>query len=221
MGPRLRGDGCAVECDDSSPWSAASPPATGGKGIRTMGWLTVGMLLTLVIVLTLAGLWLLRSFEAYAKVFSDEHFREVSARLPALKRAALERVLVPEANAVCTPEDPRGMLTSAGLAVLYLVGREGDWFHHYLSVSSPTLGYTAHAVGDMFTCLLVRLLGVGVDRLRLWVSSRTVHHAAFTLSAGEHEHFAGQPVTPLSPEELAAFRRDWILSWRAVRWERI
>jgi hypothetical protein len=73
----------------------------------------------------------------------------------------------------------------------------------------------------MFTCLLVQLLGVGVDRLRLWVTSRAVHHAAFTLSAGEHEQFAGQPVTPLSPEVLAAFRRDWALSWRAVRWERV
>jgi hypothetical protein len=186
-----------------------------------MEWLTIGMLLTIVIVLTLAGLWLLRGFESYTKAFSDEHFGEVGARLPALKRAALERVIVPESDAVCTPQDPRGMLTSAGLTVLYLVGREGDWFHHDLSVSSPTRGYTAHAVGDMFTRLLVRLLGVGVDRLRLWVSSRAVHHAAFSLSAGEHEQFAGQPVTPLSPQELVAFRQDRALSWRAVRWERI
>jgi hypothetical protein len=186
-----------------------------------MEWLTIGMLLTLVIVLTLAGHRLLRDFEAYTKVFSDEHVREVGACLPALKRAALERVIVPEADAVCTPEDSRGMLTSAGLAVLYLVGREGDWFHHDLSVSAPTRGYTAHAVGDMFTCLLVRLLGVGMDRLRLWVSSKTVYHATFTLSVGEHERFADQPVTPLSPEELAAFRRDWARSRRAVRWERI
>jgi hypothetical protein len=186
-----------------------------------MEWLTIGMLLTIVTVLTLAGLWLLRGFEAYTKMFSDEHFHEVGARLPALKRAALERIIVPEADLVCTPEDARGMLTSAGLTVLYLVGHEGDWFHHDLSVSSTARGYTAHAVGEMFTCLLVRLLGVGMDRPRLWVSSRAVHHAAFTLSAADHEQFAGWQVTPLSPEGLAAFRRDWALSWRAVRWEHI
>ncbi len=80
-----------------------------------MEWLTIGMLFSIVLVLTLAGLWLLRGFEAYTPVFSDEHCYEVSARLPALKRAALERVIVPEAAAVCMPEDPRGMLTSAGL----------------------------------------------------------------------------------------------------------
>ncbi len=105
--------------------------------------------------------------------------------------------------------------------MLYLVGHQGDWFHHDLSVNSSIRGYTTHAVGDMFIYLLVWLLGVEMDRLRLWVSSRAVHHAAFTLSAREHEQFAGQPVAPLSPEELAAFRRDWALSRRAVRWERI
>jgi len=186
-----------------------------------MEWLTLGMLLGMVIVLTMAGLWLLKGFEAYTKVFSDEHFQEVGTRLPALKRAALERVIVPQAAEVCTPEDPRGLLTSAGLTVLYLIGHKGDWFHHDLSVSSTARGYVAHAVGGMFTGLLVRLLGVGVDRLRLWVSSRAVHHMAFTLSAEEHELFASQPVTPLSPEELTAFRVDWALSSRTIRWERI
>ncbi len=209
------------EGGDSSSESAASPTATEGKGSRTMERLIIGMLLTIVFVLTLASLWLLRGFAAYNRVFSDEHFQEVSARLPALKRAALERVIVPGSDAVCMSEDPRGLLTSAGLTVLYLVGREGDWFHHDLSINSPSCGYTTHAVGEMFIYFLVRLLGVEMDRLRLGVSPRAVHHAAFTLSTGEHEQFAGQPVTPVSPEELAAFRRDWALSWREERWERI
>jgi hypothetical protein len=186
-----------------------------------MEWLILGMLLTLVFVLSLAGFWLRRGFETYTKVFSDEHFREVGAGLPALKRAALERVIVPESDAVCTPEDPRGLLTSAGLTVLYLIGCQENHFHHTLSVNSTARGSTAHAAGEMFICLLVRLLGVRADRLHLRLSSRAVHHAVFTLTTPEHEQFADQPVTPLSAEELAAFRRDWALSWKAIRWERI
>ena len=178
-----------------------------------MCWLTIGILLTSVLVLTLASLWLLDSHRAYTKVFSDDHFHEVAARLPALKRAALARLVFSESDAVCTPEDPRGMLTSAGLAVLYLIGREGRWFHHDLSVSLPIRAYTIHAVGNVFGCFLARLLGIGRERLHLHLSSRSVHHTGFTLSAEEHEQFADRPVTPLSPEELAVFRRHWALSW--------
>jgi hypothetical protein len=186
-----------------------------------MYWFTIGILLTIVFLLALASLWLLRGLEVYTKVFADEHFREVAARLPALKRAALERVVSSESDAVCTSEDPRGMLTSADLAVLYLVGQQGPWFHHDLSVSLPTRAYTAHVIGDVFICFLAHLMGIGMERLRLRVTSKTVHHAEFTLSTLEHEQFADQPVKSLSPEELAAFRRHWTLSWRRGGWERI
>jgi hypothetical protein len=186
-----------------------------------MCWLTIGILFTSVLVLTLACLWLLESHRVYTKVFSDDHFHEVAARLPALKRAALERRFDSESDTICTPEDPRGMLTSAGLAVLYLVGRQGPWFHHDLSVSLTIRPYTAHAVGDVFVHFLAHLLGVGMERLGLRVSSRTVHHAAFTFSALEHQQFADRPVASLSLDELAAFRRQWALSVWMVRWERI
>jgi hypothetical protein len=186
-----------------------------------MCWLTIGVLLTSVLVLTLASLWLLESHRVYTRVFSDEHFHEVATRLPALKRAALARLVFSESDAVCTPEDPRGMLTSAGLAVLYLIGQEGRWFHHDLSISSPSRAYTIHAVGNVFGCFLARLLGIGKERLHLHISSRSIHHAGFTLSTEEHEQFADRPVTPLSPEELSAFRRHWALSWRTGSWERI
>jgi hypothetical protein len=186
-----------------------------------MGWLTIDiLLLTIVVLLILAALWLVDSHRAYQEIFADEHFREVTARLPALKRAALERVILSASDAVCTPEDPRGMLTSAGLSVLYLIGREGCWFHHDLSLSWVRRPYTPHAIGNMFLCFLARLLGIGMERLCFRISAKTVHHTAFTLSALEHQQFADRPVVSLSLDELAAFRRHWALSGRMVRWER-
>lgn len=187
-----------------------------------MGWFTIYIvLLTIIVLLTLSGLWLLDSHRAYQKIFADEHFREVAARLPALKLAALERVILPASDAVCTSEDPRGMLTSAGLAVLYLIGREGCCFHHALSVSWVSRSYTPHAIGNMFLCFLARLLGIGMERLCFRISAKTVHHTAFTLSALEQQQFADRPVASLSLDEIGAFRRHWALSGRRVRWERI
>lgn len=186
-----------------------------------MYWLTIGILLTCVLVLTLAGLWLLESHRVYAKVFSDAHFHEVALRLPVLKRAALERVILSASDEVCPSEDPRGMLTSAGLAVLYLIGREGCWFHHDLSVSWVSRPYTPRAIGNLFLCFLAGLLGIGMERLRFRISAKTVHHTAFTLSALEHQHFAEQSVASLSRDELAAFRLHRALSGRRMRWEHI
>jgi hypothetical protein len=185
-----------------------------------MCWIIIDiLLLTIIVLLILTALWLLDSHRAYAKVFADEHFREVAARLPALKRAALERVVLSASDAVCTSDDPRGMLTSAGLAVLYLIGREGCWFHHDLSVSWSIRAYTPHAVGNLFICFLARLLGIGMERLWLRVSLKTVHHAAFTLNTEEQEQFANRELTCLPSEELAAFRQDWALSSKNTAWE--
>ena len=186
-----------------------------------MCWLTIGILLTGGLVLTLASLWLLDNHRVYTRVFSDDHFHEVAARLPALKRAALARLVFSESDAVCTPEDPRGMLTSAGLAVLYLIGCEGRWFHHDLSVSMPSRAYTINAIGNRFGCFLTRLLGIGMERLHFHISSRSIHHTVFNLNAEEHQQFADRSVTPLSPEQLAAFHRHWALSWQTGSWERI
>jgi hypothetical protein len=113
------------------------------------------------------------------------------------------------------------MLTSAGLAVLYLIGREGCCFHHDLSVSWPIRAYTPRAVGKLFICFLVRLLGIGMERLYLRVSSKTVHHAVFTLNAEEQDQFATRTLTCLSSEELAAFRRNWALWCKKLKWERV
>ncbi len=187
-----------------------------------MSWFTIDiLLLSIIVLLTLAGLWLVVSHRGYQKVFADEHFREVAARLPALKRAALDHVILSASDAVCTSEDPRGMLTSAGLAVLYLIGREGCWFHHDLSVSWVSRPYTPHAIGSVFLCFLARLVGIGMERLCFRISAKTVHHTAFTLSAMEHQQFADRSVASLSLDELAALRRHWALSGRMVRWERI
>src|SRR5690242_1678460 len=157
--------------------------------------LTIGVLFILALLLVLVSLWLLRARGEYAKLFSSEHFQEVASRLPALKRAGLERIIDSAAEAACTPDDPRGMHTTAGLAVLYLIGREENWFHHFLSVSMSTRAHTAHVVCDVFICFIARLLGLGMDRLHLQIWRKSVYHAEFMLRVDEHEQFVARPVT--------------------------
>jgi hypothetical protein len=180
---------------------------------------TVGIVFVLMLLLTLAGLWLLRTLGEYAMLCSDEHFREVASQLPAVKQAALEKIFDSVDAAACTPEDPRGMRTSAGLNVLYLIGREENRFHHCLSVSASTRAQTAHVVCDVFICFIARLLGLGMDRLHLQIWRKSVYHAEVMLSVDEHEQFVARPVTLPSPEELAVFRREWSRSRRIARQE--
>src|SRR5262249_54228871 len=129
------------------------------------------------VVLALVAVWFFYSGRLSRRVFADEHFQEVAAKLPALKRAALEQPVLTEADLPRPPNDPRALLTDVGLAVVYTISPEGDAYSHHLSVSLPARGYTAHAVGDMFMWFLARLLGIEMNRLRLGISPTTVHHA--------------------------------------------
>lgn len=156
----------------------------------------------------------------HKKVFSDAHFQEVAESLPALKQAAMDLPMQGQENPF-QPTDPRSLLTSVGLAIVYTVSLHDGVFHHHISISLAARGYTAHAVGDMFMQFVARLLGVGIDRFRLGVSRATVHHGIFELSLAEHAAYSNRPVTVLTADELKAIREEWIKSRTAVRWERI
>lgn len=179
-------------------------------------WFLPAAILVVVVIV-----WIVRSSRVYNKVFSDAHCHEVADKLPALKEGAVTHPILSEQDAPKPPADPRFLLTSVGLALVYTIRPDGEQYQHHLSVSLATHGYTAHAVGDMFIRLLAHLLGVEMSRLQLAVSSSTVHHAVFTLSREEHEEYAMRPVALLTSDGLAKFREEWTASLHTVQWERL
>jgi hypothetical protein len=115
-------------------------------------------------------------------------------------------------------QDPRVLISSAGLILAYTVRQVGQRFVHHYSVSVSG-GYTARAAGETFVLLTAWLIGVPYERLSLSVGRSTVHHAAFELSHTENEALRAREVPPLSPADIAAFRKEWMsvrdrLSWR-------
>lgn len=167
--------------------------------------------------------WFVLASSPYQQLFGDEHLLEIHQRLPTLKRLALERVIDGEENQIETVEDPRSMVTEAGLLIVYTVSRnEGKYWHHW-SISYAARGYTARAVGDMFTCFMARELGLDINRFALGVSPHTVHHSELAMTPAEHEAYAQKPIVELTPDDLENFRQAWrqTSSGRAGQWEQL
>ena len=168
--------------------------------------------------LVVAGpvIWLVVRLRFATGLLAEEHLLEVARGVPRLKAAALERVIVTEEDIVRLPEDPRMLVTSAGLAVMYTVNKEGQFVHHY-SMSVPGTSM-AHAVGERLVLLVARLLGIPFERLALSVSSR-LYHAEFRLSEAEEAEFVSRPVPELSVAEVNSFLRGISEARGHLQWQ--
>ncbi len=175
-----------------------------------MWWILAGLA-----VVAVGGIaWRMRS---YGRLFADSHLMEFGEALPALKQAAMQRVIAGGERPAPSPGDGRAMQTSAGLVFVYTVGINpaGKYVHH-ASVSIPGQ-VTAHAVGEMFILLWARLLGVGYDRLALQMSPTTVHHAEFVLDESEQAAFARRPVETPTAGMLKAFQVECLAARQNMR----
>jgi len=139
---------------------------------------------TLIIAVVIL-LWIASRIATYRRVFSDAHFAELRAAAPRLKAAAYERA-DQEFQLPTGPDDPRALLTSAGLRVFYTVTKEDGLFAHHCSVSLSG-GVTPRAVGGRFIAECVRLFGLPADKVKYEVGQSTVHHAEAVLSPAENE----------------------------------
>jgi len=164
--------------------------------------------------------WIASRSSVYTRLFADEHFLEVSRGVRQIKGAALDNLIASDRTEPNSPDDPRAVVTTAGLALLYTVRRvEGCFVHHY-SVSVAE-GYTAHAVGEMFVLFVAKLMGVPFASLALGVGRSTVHHAEFVLSSDEQIQLEQRPVLQVSLAEITAFRAEWLEARKHVEWQRL
>jgi hypothetical protein len=157
----------------------------------------------LFVILGLVGLallWLvIRRVLFYRALFSDRHLHEVAAALPKLRRAALDGA----ANTEPQLDDPRAVLTSAGLVVLYTITRQPDKRSlHHLSVSLGG-GFTPHGVGSYFQIFVLRGLGVDPHKVGFLISGTQSFHSEWSYSSSEQAAFAKKDVPPIAaPREL-------------------
>jgi hypothetical protein len=158
-------------------------------------------------------LWAVFSrFRFYRRVLADAHFLALGRAAPALKQAALTRIIVSDADAVPAPDDPRILRSAAGVAIVYTVSQDAAELVHHCSVSLPGQHI---AQGTLQTLLgfALRVLDLPVERARFGRAAGPVHHAEVRLSADEHAAQLARPVLDTAPANLlalrdAALRRD-------------
>lgn len=177
------------------------------------GWVIVGLL-----VAAFVG-WIAFRWYVYRRLFADRNFLEVATGVARLKVAALDKVIVSHEDEVKSPADPRALVTSAGLVLIYTVWRVEDRFVHHYSVSVDG-GITAHAIGETFVLFVAKLLGVPFEKLALGVGQTTVHHAQFDLSISEQTQFAEFPVPEVSKAGVKAFLTEGMEARKHLQWQR-
>lgn len=135
------------------------------------------------------------------RLLADAHWLEVARALPALKRAALERIDADSPKA----GDPRVLQTTAGLLVAYVVMRDGDGFVHQCSLNVPS-GAVAASLLAMITA------GLGIRREHtVFLTRRVGCHALLKFDAAEHERVAAQPCPEITEAELPRLREDRVI----------
>lgn len=153
------------------------------------------ILLAILCIVGLAVLWLvLRRVWFYRAMFSQRHLGEVAAALAKLRHAALEG----STNLDPQVDDPRALLTSAGLVILYTIRKQpGAQALHHVSVSLGG-GYTPDAVGSYFLIFVLKGLGVDPQQVDYSISTARMFHAEWSLSSSLQKQFAKQQVPPIT-----------------------
>ena len=179
------------------------------------GWICAGLAVALSAAVVL--LWLLSRGGFYKRVFADEHFLEVARALPRVKAAAVGGVYETDEPMESPENNPRVLVTSAGLVLAYTVRCDGDRYVHHYSVSAAG-GVTAHSLGEPYVLFVAKLLGVPYDALNLGVGRSTVHHAEFYTDEAGLAEFAARPVAEMSATDVTSFRREWIAVREKLQW---
>jgi hypothetical protein len=134
-----------------------------------------------------------------------------------VKAAAFARVIETDADAPAPPDDPRILVTSCGLVIVYTVQKRDAEFAHHCSVGTKG-GATAHAVGSTFLLLIVKLLGLPAEKTGYQIADSTVHHAEAVVDEAEHAALSGARGVDVSASNVAEFRRDVMEDRERIKW---
>jgi hypothetical protein len=154
---------------------------------------------SIVLLGAAVALWLVPKGRRYSRLYADAHLVEISRQLAEL-RAQQE----PEAPADGT--ELRHFTTSAGLTVAYGHRQEGPEVFHHLSLSHRDV-VIARGAAETLIAFMVGLLGLDPAAVEVATSAGFVTHAAFRLSAQEHQAFIGRPPTVIEAAEATGWLR--------------
>jgi hypothetical protein len=151
-------------------------------------------------------LWIILRGRYYKKILSDPHLLEFAQLLAKVRLAALEKHSE-SARLAHQQNDPRAVVTSRGLAMVYTIRRKGEDFTHCLSVGLRGR-YTPRAVGGTFIALASLLLKQDLHKFHLSLGTRHLHICTFTLDEMEHANFRQREVSVPELEHISALHAE-------------
>jgi hypothetical protein len=176
------------------------------------GWIIGGLMIAVVTA------FFVSRARSYGRLFANEHFIEIGRGASGLKVAAVANVIQSDSDQPRSPNDPRILTTSAGLAIVYTVRKHQSDFVHHCSVSMRG-GYTANAVGGTFVVFVMKLVGMPVERAGFEIGASTVHHGEVTLDQAEHDDLVTAPTPDISASNVAEFRRAALEARNGIDWK--
>jgi hypothetical protein len=178
-----------------------------------LGWVVGGLAMVVAVAVFLRG-------RMYRRLFSDAHFIEIGERMVGLKAAALAKVIPQEDDDLRNGPGSRGIVTAAGLAIVYTVHQRGlDYVHHCSVGVSGDI--TARGVGEPFTALVMSLIGLPLSKATFHVGASTIHHANVVLDSDEHEKVASTSVPEVSGANVNAFWRAALAARSEMTWTQV
>jgi hypothetical protein len=151
-------------------------------------------------------LWaLIARVRTYGRLLADAHFLAIGRGAPALKQAALRRIVTTPEDAVGDPGDPRILKSAAGLVIVYTVSQREAKFVHHCSASVPG-DQVAHGALEFLLSYVLLVLGLSSQKARFAIGAGNVHHAELSLSADEQAALIAGPALDTSDASLFALR---------------
>ena len=138
-----------------------------------MFWIIVSVAIPLLIVL----LWLILKIRRFAKVYSPGHYVEFAELLSAATSAACDRIGPPLLE--LEGPDPRGFVSSTGLAVVYTIVLENGEYRRHFSVSmgSNTMRAKREELTGSETHTQERRINRGGSRSRVLLGATSQEYA--------------------------------------------
>jgi len=155
-------------------------------------WWSVALVGVPLLLLLWLG-WLM--VRKYSAIYSHQHLLEFARSMTRIKEEALASADAGPGLEPMTPQrlPPGALLTSAGIALFYTVGRDENGYIHQLSMSHRG-DWFEPAAAKVLVAYVHALLDLQATPIALGLSDGGRYYMAFELDAEAHRDYAARPV---------------------------
>jgi hypothetical protein len=138
------------------------------------------ILLTLLVIVIILVVTIGPIFKKYSRIFSLNHYREICVKMSNIKEAAIKAIPTDTDDSPIKRDDPRTLITSAGLAIFYTISKTETTYEHHFSISMPGQDIP-HAIGEHFSIYVADLMAWEIHDAVFFFSDTPVFHARLEL----------------------------------------